>query len=51
MTLLSKRKDMSKILYCIAQFAPKNGKFNELFKVLKALEPDTLREDGCLKMD
>jgi quinol monooxygenase YgiN len=39
---------MSKILYCIAQFTPKEGKFDELFETLKALEPDTLREEGCL---
>ncbi len=39
---------MSKILYCIAQFTPKEGKFDELFEVLKSLEPDTLREEGCL---
>ena len=40
---------MSKIIYCIAQFTPKEGKFDELFARLKALEPDTLREDGCLR--
>ncbi len=40
---------MSKILYCIAQFKPKEGKYNELFERLKSLEPDTLREDGCLR--
>lgn len=39
---------MSKILYCIAQFTPKEGKFNELFETLKGLEADTLREEGCL---
>lgn len=39
---------MSKILYCIAQFTPKDGKFDALFNTLKALEPDTLREEGCL---
>jgi len=39
---------MSKILYCIAQFTPKEGKLNALFEILKALEPDTLREKGCL---
>lgn len=39
---------MSNILYCIAQFTPKEGKFDELFNTLKALEPDTLREEGCL---
>ena len=40
---------MSKTIYCIAQFTPKEGKFDELFARLKALEPDTLREDGCLR--
>jgi len=39
---------MSKTLYCIAQFTPKEGKFDVLFETLKALEPDTLREEGCL---
>ena len=39
---------MSKILYCIAQFTPKEGKFDALFETLKVLEPDTLREEGCL---
>ena len=39
---------MSNILYCIAQFTPREGKFDELFETLKALEPDTLREEGCL---
>ena len=39
---------MSKRLYCIAQFTPKEGKFEALFETLKALEPDTLREDGCI---
>lgn len=40
---------MSKILYCVAQFTPKEGKMNALFERLKALEPDTLREEGCLR--
>jgi len=40
---------MSKILYCIAQFTPKEGKMDILFEILKALEPDTLREEGCLR--
>jgi len=40
---------MSKILYCIAQFTPKEGKMNLLFETLKALESDTLREEGCLR--
>ena len=40
---------MSKKIYCLAQFKPKEGKGEELFEVLKALEPDTLREDGCIQ--
>ena len=40
---------MSKKVYCIAQFKPKPGKEAELFKVLQSLEPNTLREDGCLQ--
>ncbi|OCH01789.1 putative quinol monooxygenase [Aliivibrio fischeri] len=40
---------MSKKVYCVAQFLPKEGKLNELFKVLQSLEPNTIREDGCLQ--
>jgi len=40
---------MSKKVYCTAQFLPKEGKEDELFGVLKSLEPNTLREDGCLQ--
>lgn len=40
---------MSKKVYCLAQFQPKPGKVNELFEVLKALEPNTYREDGCIQ--
>ncbi len=40
---------MSKKIYCIAQFRAKPGRENELFSVLQALEPNTLREDGCLQ--
>jgi quinol monooxygenase YgiN len=40
---------MSKKVYCLAQFLPKPGKEAELFQVLQALEPNTLREDGCLQ--
>ena len=40
---------MSKKVYCIAQFQPKAGKATELFRVLQGLEPNTLREDGCLQ--
>ncbi|MBN2647683.1 MAG: antibiotic biosynthesis monooxygenase [Thiotrichales bacterium] len=39
---------MSKHLYCLAQFLPKPGKEREVFRLLQALEPNTLREDGCL---
>lgn len=38
---------MSKKVYCIAQFQPKPGREQELFSALQALEPNTLREDGC----
>ena len=40
---------MSTKVYCLAQFQPKPGKEQELFKVLQSLEPNTLREDGCLQ--
>lgn len=40
---------MSSKVYCIAQFLPKAGKEGELFSVLQSLEPNTLREDGCLQ--
>lgn len=40
---------MSKKVYCIASFKPKEGKFEELFKTLQALEPQTTREDGCVQ--
>lgn len=40
---------MSSKVYCLAQFQPKAGKEAELFKVLQSLEPNTLREDGCLQ--
>jgi quinol monooxygenase YgiN len=40
---------MSKKLYCIASFQPKSGKESALFDILKALEPNTLREDGCIQ--
>ena len=38
---------MSSKIYCLASFRPKAGKETELFRRLQALEPDTLREDGC----
>lgn len=40
---------MSSRVYCTAQFLPKPGKEAELFKVLQSLEPNTLREDGCIQ--
>ncbi|MGC9385697.1 MAG: putative quinol monooxygenase [Hydrogenovibrio sp.] len=40
---------MSQRIYCMAQFQPKPGKEAELFKVLQSLEPNTLREDGCVQ--
>jgi quinol monooxygenase YgiN len=30
-------------------FKAKDGKENELFNVLQSLEPNTLREDGCIQ--
>jgi len=40
---------MSQRVYCLAQFQPKAGKEAELFRVLQSLEPNTLREDGCIQ--
>ena len=40
---------MSSKVYCIAQFKPRAGKEAELFKVLQGLEPNTIREDGCIQ--
>lgn len=40
---------MSSKVYCLAQFKPKVGKEAELFRVLQSLEPNTLREDGCIQ--
>ena len=40
---------MSKKIYCIASFKAKDGKVEELFKILQALEPQTIREDGCIQ--
>lgn len=40
---------MSKKIYCIASFKAKEGKEKELFETLQALEPKTLREDGCIQ--
>ena len=40
---------MSKKVYCLAQFLPKEGQEQALFTVLQQLEANTLREDGCLQ--
>ncbi|MFC6672192.1 putative quinol monooxygenase [Marinobacterium aestuariivivens] len=40
---------MSSLVYCTAQFKPRPGKERELFTVLQSLEPNTLREDGCIQ--
>lgn len=40
---------MTNRVYVLAQFKPKGGKEAELFEVLKALEPDSYREEGCIQ--
>lgn len=40
---------MSSKVYCLAQFQAKPGKESQLFKTLQSLEPNTLREEGCLQ--
>lgn len=40
---------MSSSVYVLAQFKPKPGKEEQLFEILKALEPDSYREDGCIQ--
>lgn len=40
---------MTAKVYVIAQFKAKSGKEAELFEVLKALEADSLREEGCIQ--
>ncbi|USD40113.1 antibiotic biosynthesis monooxygenase [Vibrio sp. SCSIO 43135] len=40
---------MTSRVYVLAQFKPKSGKEAELFEVLKALEPDSYREEGCIQ--
>jgi len=40
---------MTSRVYVLAQFKPKEGKEAELFSVLKALEPDSYREEGCVQ--
>lgn len=40
---------MSSKIYCLAAFRPRPGKADALFRVLQSLEPNTLREEGCLQ--
>lgn len=40
---------MSSRVYVIAQFKAKPNKEAELFEILKALEPDSYREQGCIQ--
>lgn len=40
---------MSSRVYVLAQFKAKTGKESELFEILKALEPDSYREEGCIQ--
>lgn len=40
---------MTTRVYVLAQFKAKEGKEEELFDVLKALEPDAYREEGCIQ--
>ncbi|MBC3765115.1 putative quinol monooxygenase [Neptunicella marina] len=40
---------MSKRVFVLAQFKPKAGQEQALFETLKALEPDSLREPGCIQ--
>ncbi|MBV7315536.1 putative quinol monooxygenase [Shewanella sp. NIFS-20-20] len=40
---------MTTRVYVLARFKPKLGKEAELFEVLKALEPDSYREAGCVQ--
>jgi quinol monooxygenase YgiN len=40
---------MTSRVYVLAQFKPKSGKEAELFEILKALEPDSYREEGCIQ--
>ena len=36
------------MIYCIAEFKPKEGREEELFNKLKALEEPTHKEEGCV---
>jgi len=40
---------MSEKIYCVAQFLPKEGREKELFDKLKALEPESHKEEGCIQ--
>lgn len=40
---------MTSRVYVLAQFKPKQGQEAALFEVLKALEPDAYREEGCVQ--
>ena len=40
---------MTSKVYVLAQFKPRMGKESELFEVLKSLEPDSYREEGCIQ--
>ncbi|MGD8112570.1 putative quinol monooxygenase [Vibrio sp. NTOU-M3] len=40
---------MSRKVYVLAQFKAKPNKEEQLFEILKALEPDSVREDGCIQ--
>jgi quinol monooxygenase YgiN len=40
---------MTTRVYVLAQFKAKKGKEEELFNILKALEPDAYREEGCIQ--
>lgn len=40
---------MTSRVYVLAQFKAKKGKETALFDILKALEPDSYREKGCIQ--
>lgn len=40
---------MTTRVYVLAQFKPKAGQEAALFEILKALEPDSYREEGCIQ--
>lgn len=49
MSDLVKIIDEKKVLYCIAEFTPKEGREEELFIKLMALEEETHKEKGCIQ--